>query len=68
MPKFIDASGMEIVHNGTYELLCDIDNRMVAGSHVQVVELRECTHPFVFCYGLKAGSAYVKQTQLRQVA
>jgi len=34
-------------------------SKIKIGSKVQVVEIRECDLPLVYCYGLNGGSAYI---------
>lgn len=64
---FVDADGKQIIHNDTYTIIESFDSRrMVAGTQAQVVEIRRPDFPFVYCYGVNGGSAYIKMTNLRK--
>jgi len=58
----------DLKHNGIYTVVStecgSLHSKIQIGSRVEVVEIRECDLPLVYCYGVNGGSAYIHHDNL----
>jgi hypothetical protein len=58
----------DIKHHGIYTVAGkeggSLHSKIQIGSRVEVVEIRECDLPLVYCYGVNGGSAYIHHDNL----
>jgi len=58
----------DLKHHGIYTVVStecgSLHSKIQIGSRVEVVEIRECDLPLVYCYGVNGGSAYIHHDNL----